>query len=109
MFHIDHIHWANPFREIKDFVLGEWLRCEPTFVLLPNDRWIQTFFNRRPDGKTWRKVIAINRNITSIADANLIDLIEDVILRITREHICHAWLHAKANECEQTFLFPLLR
>src|SRR4026208_2189796 len=107
MFNIDHVHWANPFWEVKDFMLGEWLRCEPAFILFPNDGRIQTLFNRRPDGKAWRKVITINGDIPSIADSDLSDLIEEMILGVTCEHICHARLHTESDQREQTLLLPL--
>src|SRR6266498_1298053 len=49
MFHIDNIDRTNPLWEFKYLVLRERFRREPAFVLLPNNRWVQTFFNRRPD------------------------------------------------------------
>src|SRR6185295_11963136 len=107
MFHIDDIHATDALWKIEGFMLREWLRCEPAFILFPNYGWIQTFFNCGPDGKTWRKVITINGDIRAIADADLFDLIKEMILGITREHICHTWFHTESDQCEQTFPFPL--
>src|SRR6185295_9463324 len=107
MFHIDDIHATDALWKIEGLMLREWLRREPAFILFPNDRRIQTFFNSRPDRKAGSEVVAINGDIRSIADADLFDLIEEMILGITSEHICHARFHTESDQCEQTFPFPL--
>ncbi len=107
MFHIDHIDGADPFRELERFMLREGLRGEPAFLLFPDDRRIQAFLNRGPDGKIGRKFVTVDGNVRAVADANFIDLVKEVILGITRKDISHTRLDAHAHQGKQTFLFPV--
>src|SRR5688572_32644700 len=109
MFHVNHIHGTNAFWKIEGFMFRKRFRCEPAFILFPNNGWVQTLFNGSPDREAGSKVVPIDGDIGTITDADLVDLIKELILCITREHVCHAWFHAEANKREQTFLFPLFR
>ena len=55
VFDVDTFDRSDSFGEIKHLRFAKrWCR-EPTPVLLPDDRWIEAFFDRRPDAEAGRK------------------------------------------------------
>ena len=77
MLHIDHIDLTDPFGKFEDFMFRERLRGEPAFILLPDHRRVQALFDRCPDREIGSEFITIDDDVRSIADADLIDLIEE--------------------------------
>src|SRR5258708_38510235 len=101
MFYIDHIDLSNTFRELERLMFRERLGREPTLPLLPDHGRIEAFFNRRPDRKIRRELIAINLNVRSIADTNLFNFLQYRMLRVALEHTVHAGFHAATNQRKQ--------
>src|SRR5687768_6525645 len=88
-------------------MLRKWFGGEPALVLLPNDRWVQAFFDGCPDREAGCKLVTVDCNVGAIPNTDFIDLIEQIILCITGKYVCHARLNPKANQREQSFLLPL--
>src|SRR5689334_23263657 len=88
-------------------MLGEWLGCKPAFVPLPDHRWIQTFLDGGPDGKVGSKLVAIDGNVRSIANAHLLDLVKQIVLGIACEDIRHTRLNPHPHQGKLIFLLPI--
>ena len=94
MLHVDHVQGTDPLGKFKRLMLRKRFCSEPALVCLPDDRRVQTFLDRGPDGKRRGKVITIDRDVRAIANADFLNLIKQIILGITGKDICHTGLDA---------------
>ena len=81
-------------------------RREPAAVLLPDHRRVQALLDGRPDGEGRSEVVALDDEVRSVADADLVDLGEELVRRVAREHVGRAGLDPDADEREQPLVLP---
>jgi hypothetical protein len=70
----------------------------PPAVCLPDDRRVQALLDRGPDRERRREVVSLDGEVGPVAGAQLVDLVEQVVLRIPGEHIGKARLHADPDQ-----------
>ena len=105
MLHVDHFHGAD-LGEVEHLRLGEGRGREPLSVF-PNDGRIEALLDGCPDRKVGRELVTFDGDVRAVADADLLDLVEEMILRVAREHVRHARFHTTTDEGEQAFLLPI--
>ena len=103
---VDALLWPDPLREIEHLGLGEWRRGEPAAVLFPDHGRVKALLDRRPDREVRRELVAPDLEVRAVADADLVDPVEEVLLRVAREDIGHARLDAHADERQQALRLP---
>jgi len=87
--------------------LGERLGGVEAALTLPDQRRVQALLDRRPDRERGREPVALHRQVGPVADADLVDLGEQVVGRIAGEDVGEARLDAHAHEREQAGPLPL--
>ena len=85
---------------------GERLGREPAPVLLPHQRRVEAFLDRRPDRERRREVVPGHDEVGAIPDAHLVDLREQLVGGVRGEHVGQAGLDADADEREPIRLLP---
>ena len=109
MFNVNYLHIADSAREVENFRLREVFRTEPVslrifFVLFPDNRRLQTFFNCRPYGESKVRIrISI---IVAVSYVYLVNLVKEVFFRVFRENIRHGGLYSGAAQSNLTRSFP---
>jgi hypothetical protein len=106
MLNVDTLDRTNTRREIEDLWLAKAFGRKKPALLFPDERRIKTLFERRPDGERGGKVITIDRKVGTIADADFIDRVEEMVGRITSKNVGQPRLHAHCDDCKQTLLAP---
>ena len=79
---------------------------EPAALLLPDHGRVQALLDRRPDGEGGREVVALDDEVRAVADADLVDLREELVGRISGEDVSRAGLDADSDEREEPFVLP---
>ena len=105
---VDALDRPDALGEVEHLGLGERRRREPAAVLLPDDRRVQALLDRRPDREGRREVVALDDEVRAVADADLVDLGEELVGGVAREDVGGARLDADADEREQPLLLPRL-
>ena len=98
MLDIDALDRPDALREVEHLRLGERRRRVPAAIRLPDDRRVEALLDRRPDRERRREVVAIDDEVGAVPDADLVDLAEQVVLRIAGEDVGQARLDADADE-----------
>ncbi len=99
---------ADPLREVEDLGLGERRGREPAAVLLPDHGRVEALLDRRPDREGGGEVVALDDEVRAVADADLVDLGEELVGGVAGEDVGGAGLDADADEREQALLLPRL-
>ncbi|CAB4605842.1 unannotated protein [freshwater metagenome] len=106
MLNVDALNRADTRREIEDLWLTEAFSRVEAPLLFPNQRWVEAFFDRCPNRKGRRKVIAIDRKVGTIADSDFVDRVEEMIGGVSSKNVGEAWLNAHCDDRQQTLLAP---
>ncbi len=107
MLHVHALDRADAGREDESLRLAERLGSEPATPFLPDDRRIQAFLDSRPDGEARAEVVAIDHEVGTVPDAELVDGTEEVVHRVAGEHVRQSRLDPHAREGQQPALLPL--
>src|SRR5690606_4532369 len=91
--HIDTLDRPDSFWELKDLRLREGRGGEPTALRLPDDRWVEALFDRGPDRERGGEVVPGDDEVGPVAHADLVDRSEEMVGRVTCEHIGQSWLN----------------
>jgi hypothetical protein len=67
---------------------------------LPDHGRVEALLDRRPDGEGRGEVVALDDEVRAVADADLVDLAEQVVGGVAGEHVREARLDADADEGE---------
>jgi hypothetical protein len=94
-------HLADALGEREGLRLAERRRREPATVALPDDRRVQALLDGGPDRERGREVVALDLEVRTVAYAHLVDVAEQVVGGVAREHIGRARLGAQPDEGEQ--------
>ncbi len=71
------------------------------------DGRVEALLDRRPDGEGGREVVPLDDEVRAVADADLVDLREELVRRVAGEDVGRSRLDADADEREQRFLLPV--
>ena len=99
---------ADPLGEVEHLGLGERLGREPAAALLPDHGRVEALLDRRPDREGRREVVALDDEVGAVADPDLVDLREQLVGRVAREHVGCARLDADPDQGELPLLHPVL-
>jgi hypothetical protein len=97
---VDALDGPDPPGEVEHLGLGERRHREPAAVRLPDHRRVEALLDRGPDREPGREVVALHDQVGAVAYAGLVDLAEQVVLRVAGEHVGEPGLHAHAHERE---------
>ena len=78
---VDALDRADALGEVEHLGLAERRRRVPAAVRLPDDRRVEALLDRRPDRERRREVVAVDDEVRAVADADLVDLAEQVVRR----------------------------
>ena len=78
-------------------------------VALPDHRRVEALLDRRPDRERGREVVAAHDHVGAVADADLVDPVEQLVGRVAGEDVGQARLDAHAAQGQQTLRLPLRR
>ena len=73
---------------------------EPAAVLLPDHGRVQALLDRGPDREARRELVPLDLQVRAVADADLVDRVEQLVGGVAREHVRHAGLDADPDEGE---------
>ena len=82
-------HSTGPIPSGKSNVLrlGERRGREPAAVVLPDHRRVEALLDRRPDREGRREVVALDDEVRAVADADLVDLGEQLVGGVAGEDV----------------------
>ena len=103
---VDALDQADPLGEVEHLRLGERCCRVPAAVALPDHRWVEALLDRRPDRERRREVVALDDEVRAVADSDLVDLGEQLVGRVPREHVGGARLDPDPDEGEEALLLP---
>jgi len=109
MLDVDAIDRTDPLREDERLGFTEWRQREPAALLLPHDRRIEALLDRRPDREAGRERVSLDHQVGAVTDVHLVDVPEQVILRVTREDVGETGLDAHPDQREQASFLPRAR
>ena len=75
---------------------------------LPDHRRVQALLDRRPDRERRREVVAVDDEVGAVADADQVDLGEELVGGVAGEHVREARLDADPDQREPPGLLPAL-
>ncbi len=75
-------------------------------LALPDHRRVEALLDRRPDGEGRGEVVALDDEVRAVADADLVDLGEELVRGVAGEDVGRAGLDPDADECEEALLLP---
>jgi len=105
--HVDAFHRSDAFREHEALGLGErWQGVEPP-VALPHDGWVEALLDGGPDREHGREPVSLDAQVTTVADVDLVDGVEEVLPCVRREHLRQAGVHARPYERQAATRLPL--
>ena len=112
MLNVHTLDSADAIRELENLWLAERRGGVPTLALFPHKWRVEAFFDGGPDRERWGKnlvaVFVANNQVSAIFHADLVDLAEEVVGRVTGEDVRKTRLNTDANEGEQTGALPLV-
>src|SRR5213076_1968144 len=85
--HVDAFDLSDALGKPEGLRLRERLRRVEAAVALPDERRVQALLDRRPDREGRREVVAADNEVRAVADADLVDLREQVVGGVAREHV----------------------
>jgi hypothetical protein len=106
--HVDALHRADPLGELEDLGLAERRRGEPPPLLLPDHRRVEALLDRGPDRERGREVEAGDLEVGAVADPQLVDLREQVVGGVAREHVGESGLDPDPDERETSGGLPVV-
>ena len=95
---VDALDGADALRELEHLGLGERRGRVPAAVPLPDHRRVEALLDRRPDRERGREVVAVHDEVGAVADADLVDLGEQVVGGVAGEDVREPRLDADADE-----------
>ena len=93
---VDAHHWAYAFWEDEVLGLAEWC-ADFNLAVAPNDRWVQALFNDGPEAEDGCERVALNAQVTSVADVHGAHVIKRPLLCVRCEDVGEAWVHPHAD------------
>ena len=108
MLDVDALDRADALGEVEHLGLAERLGDVPALALLVDDRRVQALLDRRPDRERRREVVPGDDEVRPVAHAQLVDLVEQLVLRVAGEDVRQARLHPDADERQAPGILPLL-
>ncbi len=105
---VDAFDRADPLREVEHLGLGERLGRVPAPLALPDHRRVEALLDRRPDREGGCEVVAVDDEIRAVADADLVDLGEELVAGVAGEDVREPRLDADPDEREPAGLAPAL-
>ena len=106
--HVHALRRADARRKVEDLRFAEALRREEPAAPLPDDRRVEALLDGGPDRERRREVEAVDGEVRPVADADLVDRVEEVIGGVPGEDVAQARLDAHPDEREQAAFAPLL-
>ncbi len=110
--HVDALHRADALGELEDLRLAERRRREPATVLLPDDGRVEALLDRGPHGERRGEdlvaVVVGHHEVRAVAGAELVDLGEQVVGGVAREHVGEPGLDTDADQRQPARGLPLL-
>ena len=103
---VDALDRPDPLREVEDLGLGERLGRVPAALALPDHRRVEALLDRRPDRERGREVVAVDDEVGAVADADRVDLGEELVGGVAGEDVREPRLDADADEREPAGLLP---
>ena len=100
---------ADALREVEHLRLGERRSREPAAILLPDHGRVQALLDRRPDREGGGEVVPLDDEVRTVADADLVDLREELVGGVAREDVGRPGLDADPDEREQALSLPRRR
>jgi hypothetical protein len=104
---VDALDRADALGEVEDLGLAEGCRGEPAPALLPDDRRIEAFLDGGPDGEGRGEVVAVDGEVRTVADADLLDRVEQFVRRVPGEHVREPRLDPHADKRQPPGLLPV--
>src|SRR5690606_32260530 len=104
--YIEQLLLYDPDGKGEQLWLREGLYHVDTLPLYVLGRRVHAFVYGGPDGKTDGYVVPFGIQVASIFHADLLDLIEEMLLCISCENIDRTGIHAYADKRKQSFLLP---
>jgi hypothetical protein len=98
---------SDALRKIERLGLAEGFRRVPAPALFPDDRRVEAFLDGRPDRERRSEVVALNDEVRSIADADLLDIREELVGGIPGEHVRQPRLYPDSEQGESARRLPL--
>ena len=95
-----------PVGEGEDLRLAERRRREPAALALVDHGRVEALLDRRPDRERRREVVAVDDEVGTVADADLVDPREEVVGGIAGGDVGEAGLDAHAHERHQVAVLP---
>ena len=105
---VDALDGADSLGEVEDLGLGERLGREPAAALLPDHGRVEALLDRRPDRERGGEVVALDDEVGAVADPDLVDLREQLVGRVAREHVGGAGLDPDPDQRQPAGLLPAL-
>ena len=99
---VDALDRPDPFGEVEGLRLGERLGREPPAALLPDHRWVEALLDRRPDRERRGELVPLDDEVGAVADPDLVDLREQLVGCVAREHVRRARLDPDPDQGELT-------
>ncbi|RPK28800.1 hypothetical protein EES37_36445 [Streptomyces sp. ADI91-18] len=107
VFHVDALDGADALGEVEDLRLAERFGGEPAALALVDHGRVQALLDRGPDVEGRGEVVALDGQVGAVADADLLDLVEEVVGGVAGEDVREAGLDSHADEGEAARLLPL--
>ena len=107
MFDVDTFDRTDAVREFEHLGLAERRSGEPTPIPLVDHRRVQALLDRRPDREAGGEVVAGDGEIGAVADAEFLDLGEELISGVPGEDIGHAGFDSDADQGKSTRTLPV--
>ena len=106
VFDVDALQRADALWKREDLWLTERRSCVPAAFAFVDHGRVETFFDRCPDRKCRGEVVAVNHEVGTVADADFIDLGEQVIGRVAGSHVGESGFDTHPNEGHQVAVLP---
>ena len=97
---VDALNSTDVRRELEDLELAEGVGGEPAPFPLPDDGRVQTLLDGGPDRERGRELVALDHEVGTIADTDLVDVGEQAVCSVTGEDVRQAGLDPHAHESE---------
>jgi hypothetical protein len=106
--HVHALDRPDALRELEDLGLRERLGRVEAALALPDQRWVETLLDRRPDREGRREGVPVDREIGPVPHGDLVDRREEVIGGVAGEDVGEPGLDTDSDQSEQARLLPAL-
>ena len=102
---VDAHHGAHAFREDEVLWFAEWC-AHFNLAVAPDDRWVQALLNDGPEAEDGCEWVALNAQVTAVADVHGAHVIKRPLLCVRREDVGEAWVHPHADQRDLPLRLP---